>query len=276
MHVWQEYATPTTTARYNKMLLARLSIRCPHCHANQQFAGYAKLINNTIVARTKKRIPAHNKDDSRYQKRLLALGVQPTTDHPAYYSPQGDSHAMHRLTNRHDLNMGKEIATNFIRSVGGETKEKNSLVHFVSDLAETFHHDVEKFATCFNAFVTLHPHILTGCCNAKVCFKVQCKGWHSFNDSGGVCSFGHSVDIASTPELIQKCPQCSVALVKSEGCSDVECPMCSHSFRWINKPSSAALARWRGSGEGAAVGAIRGRYVRTTSGWLLRPVEGVV
>ena len=289
MHVWKQYATPTTTARYNKMLLARLSIRCPQCHANRQFAGYAQAINNTIVARTKKKKPTPNKDYIRYEKRLLALGVQPSTTpaaHPAYYSPPGDSlspdlfaHAMHRLTHDHDLNMGTEIATNFIRSMGehGETKE-NSLVHFIGDLAETFHHDVEKFATCFNAFVTLHPHILTGCCNAKVCFQAQCKGWHGDNaDSGGVCSFGQSVNSASMPEHIQKCPQCSVALVKSEGCSDVECPMCSHSFTWINGTSSAALARWRGSGEGAAVGAIRGRYVRTTSGWLVRPVvEGVV
>jgi hypothetical protein len=250
--VWKDHAKPEVSKKYSQMLLSRLSIRCPSCHNQKEFAGHAKVVDNKIVP-TKRQASCQQ-------------AVQPipsSTIYPSYYTDSMKK----KMVEHHDLTVAKNVVTNYIQDFG-ETKEAlgaEPFSQFLNDCATIFSDDVEKFASHFQAFVQINPHILTGCCKAKVCFQCSVKGWHE--DNGGSClthSLGKNLDILP-------CPNCKTSLVKTEGCRSVQCTMCSHKFEWKRSSGRSWLRRMRGSGENIPqVGTIRGNYVRTQFGWAPR------
>ena len=276
MQTWKKYTKPASSQKYKEMMLARLSIRCPSCHSTKQFAGHAKVNAGNVVLEGKSK--AFNRPprpttpgNERYQQRLKALGVTSAPTTP-YYTPT----LQQRMVEQHDLSVATQVVQNYM-AFCGETKETlgtEPLIQFVNHCADMFgENNLEKFSSHFLAFVQQHPHIKTGCCSAKVCFKCHTKGWHE--STQGSCSL-FLEGSKSKIKNIHPCPKCKVRLVKSEGCDSVTCPMCSHSFTWKKRMGSSeiALARFRGNGSTvAAVGTIRGNYVRTATGWAVRTRE---
>ena len=269
--VWSVHASSKTVERYENMLIARLSIRCPGCHNNKAFAGH---VNNNVVSLKNSNygIVVLNKNvskktprihDARYERRLLALGVQPDPVEKVDV-------AMKKLIDQHDLSAAVDVIDTIFKA-RGETKEPtgNLLDSIIQD--STFNKlPLEKFSAIFNAFVTRFPLIKTGCCKQKVCFRCQTKGHHE--KSGGSCiTFNNVTNVNSNS--IFPCPRCKVTLLKSEGCNAVKCPSCNLSFEWGTKKVLISAADfYRGADIAAAdEGTIRGGYLRRNGRWIAIP-----
>lgn len=269
--VWKEHANAKTSERYLNMLIARLSIRCPGCHNNKAFAGH---VNNNVISLknsnygilqknvSKKTTRRH---DARYERRLLALGVQPDP-----VEKVTDDVAVKKLIDQHDLSAAADVIDTIFKA-RGETKEPtgNLLDSIIQDT--TYNKlPLEKFSAIFNAFVTRFPLIKTGCCKQKVCFRCQTKGHHE--KSGGSCiTFNNVTNVNSNS--IFPCPRCKVTLLKSEGCNAVKCPSCNLSFEWGTKKVLISSADdYRGAHIAAAdEGTIRGGYLRRNGRWIAIP-----
>jgi len=270
--VWKNHASTKTIKRHEDMLIARLSIRCPGCHSTKAFAGH---VNNNVVSLknsnygivlnknvSKKTTRIH---DARYERRLLALGVQPDP-----VEKVTDDVAVRKLIDQHDLSAAVDVIDTIFKA-RGETKEPtgNLLDSIIQD--STFNKlPLEKFSAIFNAFVTRFPLIKTGCCKQKVCFRCQTKGHHE--KSGGSCiTFNNVTNVNSNS--IFPCPRCKVTLLKSEGCNAVKCPSCNLSFEWGTKKILISSADfYRGADIAAAdEGTIRGGYLRRNGRWIAIP-----
>ena len=257
MSIWSQHATNNTNDRYKKMLLARLSIRCPGCHNTRQFAGHAKMMGG-IVLKNPVKTPVKPPDVVRYERKMMAFGCK--LDSPGPPPPKKWASSLQRMVEEHDLSSAIELTKIFI-SERGESKQPlgDSLGEFVQEAHENFSckGDMEKFAALFNSFVQLHPHITSACCNKKICFQCQTSGWHE--STGGSCQQYHE---ASGGVDILPCPRCKCQLVKSEGCAEVTCPMCQYNFTWGSKGfQTTHVANIPPNGT------IRSGYVRTSAGW---------
>ena len=262
--VWKDnmFSDTITKAlkRYEDMLIARLSIRCPGCHNNKAFAGH---VNNNVISLNKNVSKTTRIHDARYERRLLALGVQPDPVEKVDV-------AMKKLIDQHDLSAAVDVIDTIFKA-RGETKEPtgNLLDSIIQD--STFNKlPLEKFSAIFNAFVTRFPLIKTGCCKQKVCFRCQTKGHHE--KSGGSCiTFNNVTNVNSNS--IFPCPRCKVTLLKSEGCNAVKCPSCNLSFEWGTKKILVSSADfYRGADIAAAdEGTIRGGYLRRNGRWIAIP-----
>ena len=190
----------------------------------------------------------------RYERRLRELGVEPT---------KPLSGALKNLVEKHDLNKTTEVVLSFMRKHGGETNYPGTLLpRILSDTAQVLDavDDMEKLASVFHSFITIHPKIFTKCCHRKICFRCAVSGWHE----GRSCGAFHDVE---KMVHILPCPRCKVSLVKTAGCNDVRCPNCNYAFAWgTTKSSGLTLADLRGSNIPApAVETVRSGYVRTVS-----------
>ena len=258
--VWKEHASTKTVERYLNMLIARLSIRCPGCHNNKAFAGH---VNNNVISLNKNVSKTTRIHDARYERRLLALGVQPDPVEKVDV-------AMKKLIDQHDLSAAVDVIDTIFKA-RGETKEPTgNLLDSIIQNSTYNKLPLEKFSAIFNAFVTRFPLIKTGCCKQKVCFRCQTKGHHE--KSGGSCiTFNNVTNVNSNS--IFPCPRCKVTLLKSEGCNAVKCPSCNLSFEWGTKKVLISSADfYRGADIAAAdEGTIRGGYLRRNGRWIAIP-----
>ena len=139
----------------------------------------------------------------RYERRLRELGVEPT---------KPLSGTLKNLVEKHDLNKTTEVVLPFMRKHGGETNYPGTLLpRILSDTAQVLDavDDMEKLASVFHSFITIHPKIFTKCCHRKICFRCAVSGWHE----GRSCGAFHDVE---KMVHILPCPRCKVSLVKTE------------------------------------------------------------
>ena len=97
----------------------------------------------------------------RYERRLRELGVEPT---------KPLSGTLKNLVEKHDLNKTTEVVLSFMRKHGGETNYPGTLLpRILSDTAQVLDavDDMEKLASVFHSFITIHPKIF-------VLYFVQC------------------------------------------------------------------------------------------------------
>ncbi|KAG9405829.1 hypothetical protein AC1031_003749 [Aphanomyces cochlioides] len=86
-------------------------------------------------------------------------------------------------------------------------------------------HDTERRAALFLRLTREQPFIRSSCCKAQICFTCKASGHHE----GVPCQ-----DRLADVEDIAACPQCSLTLVKGDGCSWVTC-FCGYGFSWPNE-----------------------------------------
>lgn len=82
--------------------------------------------------------------------------------------------------------------------------------------------DIERRTTLQLRMYRLHNYVPTPCCQKVHCFVCKTKGKHT----------GQTCDTRwGTNNKIVNCEQCSIPLVKGDGCSMVTC-VCGHRFSW--------------------------------------------
>ena len=292
MRNWASHASPDQLARYKKLLLGRVSIRCPSCHKSAPMAGY-------LVPGSKQ---ATNCTPSDRLDRMVHKNCQDKkTNWFAQNPPQ-----LQRLLQFNDLQAADAVVNAWMAHQkladetllqGGESKGNREseeslrvdafladfllsipacrMAYRYSGIKSISGWDTEICAALFFAHVRKQPLCRTGCCDAPVCFSCQCKGHHEHQ--GGSCAKALSVLVQMSDKsfIIRKCPTCKVQLAKTEGCNSVTCPACLAQFNWVSSTAGAeaarraALARMRGdSSRAPPEGTVVGLYRRTATGWV--------
>lgn len=84
--------------------------------------------------------------------------------------------------------------------------------------------DLERRATLQSRYMSVFPKFKTTCCRSVHCYKCRTSGFHS-NVS---CE---AISASRASEAVLQCPNCSIHLVKGDGCSSITC-VCGTSFSW--------------------------------------------
>lgn len=140
------------------------------------------------------------------------------------------------LVDNYDLMAADHVVKEYLER-RGETKEPTGLAlkKFLNEMIERGFGDnkdkhLEIFSSLFHSFILNgSSHIITGCCEKKICFSCSVKGWHE-NFNGSCIEYLKAENTTNT--IIKLCPKCRTHLLKSEGCSSVQCPNCQANFEW--------------------------------------------
>lgn len=213
---WKGFVGANIVSKYSSQAASILSILCGGCHAVRSIFINAATTQSQID-QVNKSLRQHMKSEEEFQQLLEAIINYDT----GVYSSDSFYQTLTTVyIPKFTFWSNKESWLNFqniLQLVQNPESKSTSLYNFSITLF------LLGRATLHLRFIQDVPRIWTTCCNREHCFRCKTKDFHA----GKTCL----ENMSSLDDNILACPNCSVSLMKGDGCNSVTC-ICGKQFAW--------------------------------------------